>query len=83
MDYKLEVNKPNLPQGASVFVDGLGTFANGAKSSVSEKQVRSFEAKHNVKFDKAVAAMYGVSRVQASSPQGKGSGEKEKEGAEA
>lgn len=79
MNHKLEVKKPNLPKGATVFVDGLGTFLNGEKENVSDAQVHAYEAKHGRKFKNAVQAMNGVSLVQASSPQEESSGKENNE----
>jgi hypothetical protein len=40
--YKVTLNDPALPKGAEVEVPGLGVFANGSTTQVSEEQAEAY-----------------------------------------
>lgn len=44
--YQITVDLPNLPEGKSVAIDGLGVFKNGTTSQVTDQQLLRFNALH-------------------------------------
>jgi hypothetical protein len=49
--YKVKVNDPALPKGADVEVPGLGVFANGSTTQVSEEQAEAYRDNNAVLAD--------------------------------
>lgn len=45
--YQMTVQLPNLPKGADVVVDGLGTFTNGETYTISEEMDMAYR-RHNM-----------------------------------
>jgi len=45
--YKVVIDKPNLAEGATIELDGLGIFANGGTYEVSDEEAATFRTRHS------------------------------------
>jgi len=48
MPIKVTVDHPNIGEGSSLIIQGLGTFKNGTDTIVSDEQVARYQAAHSV-----------------------------------
>jgi len=46
MGYKLKLDLPNAGKGVEVYLDGLGSFENGAEHDITDEQAAYFRVAH-------------------------------------
>lgn len=44
--YSIAIDLPNLPEGGTLIIDGLGEFTNGTTTDVSEEDALSYQSRN-------------------------------------